>query len=127
MGGKCFCTWRWATRRVTATGRTSSGTWVRRGLNTPVLITTDGAPGLIRAIEENWPDSLRQRCLAHKTRNVLDKVLNDVRAEVRAMVQSAYYAPNRRVGEMIAQDLLDRHEDQYPSAMKAFTEDLEAC
>ena len=47
---------------------------VRRGLPTPVLVTTDGAPGLIRAVEEVFPTSLRQRCLAHKTRNVTDKV-----------------------------------------------------
>ena len=39
---------------------------VRRGLRVPVLITTDGAPGLIRAADEVWPKSLRQRCLAHK-------------------------------------------------------------
>ena len=41
---------------------------VRRGLRTPVLVTTDGAPGLIRATAEVWGKSLRQRCLAHKMR-----------------------------------------------------------
>lgn len=35
-----------------------------RNLNDPVLISTDGAPGLIRAVEEVFPKSLRQRCLA---------------------------------------------------------------
>lgn len=47
---------------------------VKHGLQTPVLITTDGAPGLIRAVEEVFPRSLRLRCLPHKMRNVLDKV-----------------------------------------------------
>jgi putative transposase len=47
---------------------------VRRGLRAPVQTTTDGSPGVIRAVEEVFPHSLRQRCLAHKTRNVLDKV-----------------------------------------------------
>ncbi|GMR09686.1 MAG: hypothetical protein BMS9Abin28_0506 [Anaerolineae bacterium] len=97
----------------------------RRGLPPPGLITTDGAPGLIRAVEEAWPKSLRQRCLAHKIRNVIDKVPDGTKADVKAMAQSAYYAPNRQVGEMFAQDLLDRYQDQYPSAMKAFTEGLE--
>jgi putative transposase len=98
-----------------------------RGLSVPVLIVTDGAPGLIRAVEEAWPQSLRQRCLAHKIRNVIDKVPDHARAEVKSMVKSAYYAPNRDIAEMIAQDLLQRYQDLYPSAVKAFTDDLEAC
>jgi putative transposase len=98
-----------------------------RGLQEPVLVTTDGAPGLIRAVDEAWPNSLRQRCLAHKIRNVVDKVPDNAREEVKAMVHSTYYAPNREVGEMIAKDLLQRYQDLYPSAMKSFTDDLEAC
>jgi transposase-like protein len=98
-----------------------------RGLPAPILVATDGAPGLIRAVEEAWPNSLRQRCLAHKIRNVVDKVPDNAREEVKAMVHSTYYAPNREVGEMIAKDLLQRYQDLYPSAMKSFTDDLEAC
>ena len=33
-----------------------------RGMNDLVLVATDGAPGLIRAVEEVFPQSLRQRC-----------------------------------------------------------------
>jgi len=42
----------------------------RRGLRDPLLTVTDGAPGLIRAVEECLPRSLRQRCLAHRMRNL---------------------------------------------------------
>jgi len=38
-----------------------------RGLPAPILVTTDGAPGLIRAVDEAWPNSLRQRCLGAYT------------------------------------------------------------
>jgi putative transposase len=38
---------------------------VRRGLWAPTLIVGDGAPGLIRAIEDLWPSSDRQRCTVH--------------------------------------------------------------
>src|ERR1700691_6412000 len=37
-----------------------------RGLGDPLLVVSDGAPGLIRAIEEGFPRSARQRCLAHR-------------------------------------------------------------
>ena len=35
-----------------------------RGLGDPLLVVSDGAPGIIRAIEECFPRSARQRCLA---------------------------------------------------------------
>ncbi|MFN2247214.1 MAG: IS256 family transposase [Candidatus Promineifilaceae bacterium] len=100
---------------------------VRRGLRAPVLTTTDGSPGLMRAVEEIFPNSLRQRCLAHKTRNVLDKVPDSARAEAKAMIQAAYYAPNQEVARMIAAQVLETYQSQYPSAMKSFQDDWEAC
>ncbi|BAS29375.1 transposase [Limnochorda pilosa] len=41
---------------------------VSRGLQTPLTATTEGAPGLIRAVEDMGPKSLRVRCWAHKAR-----------------------------------------------------------
>lgn len=100
---------------------------VRRGLNTPLLIATDGAPGLIKAVEEMWPMSLRQRCLAHKMRNVLAKVPLSARDELKAAIRAVYYAPNREVAEMLAKVVLERYQGPYPSAMRSLREDLEAC
>jgi transposase-like protein len=40
----------------------------------PLLVVSDGAPGVIRAIEECFPRSARQRCLVHKMRNLQSKV-----------------------------------------------------
>jgi putative transposase len=99
---------------------------VRRGLQTPVMVTTDGAPGLIRAVEEVFPNSLRQRCLAHKTRNVTDKVPDSVRAEIKNAVRAAYYAPNREVADMIAADVLKTYQRAYPAAMRSFQDDWKA-
>lgn len=100
---------------------------VGRGLRVPILITTDGAPGLIRAVKEVFPKSLRQRCLAHKTRNVLDKVPDSDREEVKATIRAAYYAPNQEVAKQVAADLLKKYEKLYPSAMTSFQDDWEAC
>lgn len=100
---------------------------VGRGLRAPVQITTDGAPGLIRAVKEVFPKSLRQRCLAHKTRNVISKVPDRVRAEIKAAIQAAYYAPNQDVAEMVAADVVAKYQQPYPSAMKSFQADWDAC
>jgi len=48
---------------------------VARGLSTPpVLVVSDGAPGLCAALDQVFPHARRQRCLIHRARNVLAKV-----------------------------------------------------
>jgi putative transposase len=42
-----------------------------RGLTCPLLVVSDGARGLIAAIEQVFPQALRQRCLIHRERNEL--------------------------------------------------------
>jgi transposase-like protein len=49
-----------------------------------VLVIPDGAPGLIGAVEQVFPCSLRQRCLVHRARNLLAKVPTHAQAEVKA-------------------------------------------
>ncbi len=38
-----------------------------RGLASPLLVISDGAPGLIAAIEQAYPRALRQRCVIHRS------------------------------------------------------------
>src|SRR5881275_1018152 len=40
----------------------------RRGLRSPWLVVSDGAPGLIKAIDELWPEADRGRCAVHYAR-----------------------------------------------------------
>src|SRR5262249_36480937 len=68
-----------------------------RGLNEPLLITSDGAPGIIKAIEVCFPRAARQRCLAHRMRNLASKVPEKVWPEFKARVQAAYQAPSRAI------------------------------
>jgi hypothetical protein len=44
-----------------------------RGLASPVLVISDGAPGLIAAIEQAYPQALRQRCLIHRSRKEITR------------------------------------------------------
>ena len=54
-----------------------------RGLASPLLIISDGAPGLISAIEQAYPQALRQRCVIHRARNILAKIPAGMQAEVK--------------------------------------------
>ena len=66
-----------------------------RGLGDPLLVVSDGASGIIRAIEECFPRSARQRCLAHRMRNLAAKVSADPWPEFKARVTACYQAPSR--------------------------------
>src|SRR5207247_10949681 len=56
---------------------------IARGLGAPMLIVADGAPGLIKAIEQCWPASDRQRCCVHRARNVYAKLPESERERVK--------------------------------------------
>lgn len=99
----------------------------RRGLGDPVLVVTDGAPGLIRAVEECFPQSLRQRCLAHRMRNIVAKLPEEITAEFRQAVQASYQAPSPLMAEALRDHVVETYERGYPSAVRCFLEDFEAC
>ncbi|MBK6886489.1 MAG: transposase [Tetrasphaera sp.] len=55
----------------------------RAGLSSPLLVICDGAAGLIAAIEQVFPNALRQRCLVHRLRNIEAKIPAGMQAEIR--------------------------------------------
>ncbi len=99
----------------------------RRGLANPVLVVTDGAPGLIRAVEECFPTSLRQRCLVHRARTLAAKLPDDVRAEVQQAASAAYQAPSLAMARALRADVVTRYGATYPAAVACVEEDFEAC
>src|SRR2546429_1094785 len=103
-----------------------------RGLPSPLLVISDGAAGLIAAIEQAFPRALRQRCLIHRARNVLAKVPAGMQAEVKDAYWKIFDTEglktppgpglveiiDARISEMAA-----RYATSYPSAMKCLTTD----
>ena len=55
-----------------------------RGLRPPLLVISDGGAGLIGAVELVLADSLRQRCLIHRARNILARVPKHAQGQVKA-------------------------------------------
>ncbi len=98
-----------------------------RGLGDPVLVVSDGAPGVIRAIEECFPRSARQRCLAHRMRNLAGKVPTDLWPEFKARVTACYQAPSRAIARDLARGVRADYAGSLPSAVACFEDDFEAC
>jgi putative transposase len=102
---------------------------VRRGLRSPLLVVADGAPGLVRAISELWPDADRQRCTVHRLRNVLAKLPE--RPGLHERVRGAYWAALEAAttpaeAEAGLRALVGDLEREYPSAAACLADDLVA-
>jgi putative transposase len=101
----------------------------RRGLRSPLLVVTDGAPGLIRAVDELWPDADRGRCTVHRLRNVLAKLPD--RPGLHARVRAAYWAAldaamSPAEAEHGLRVLVGELAGDFPSAAACLADDLEA-
>src|SRR5213595_3450310 len=99
----------------------------RRGLPDALLVASDGAPGMIRAIEECLPRSIRQRCLAHKMRNLQSKVPEDVWPEFRARAAACYQAASPALARLLRDDIAVTYGNDLPSAVACLDDDFEAC
>ena len=99
---------------------------IRRGLRIPASITSDGAPGLLNAIEAVFDKSLRIRCWYHKLGNLRSKLPEEGADEVLAHARAVRDAPTHEAGEARAGELIERFGELYPAAVASFAEDLQA-
>ena len=98
-----------------------------RGVGDPLLVASDGAPGIIKSIDTCFPRSARQRCLAHRMRNLAAKMPEDHWPDFKARVQAAYQAPSRAIAHDLGEGLVADYESTLPSAVACFLDDFEAC
>jgi len=115
------------TKEDTASCRAFFEDLKRRGLPDPLLVTTDGAPGLIRAVEECFPRSARQRCLVHRMRNLQSKVPDPLWPEFKERVRAVYQAPSASTAHILAEELVCLYQADLPSAVSCFQDDFDAC
>jgi len=115
------------TKESTECGKELLADLKRRSLKDPLLVATDEAPGLIRAVEECFPLSLRQRCLAQRMRSILAKVPREHAAESRQTVRAVYEAPSLALAKTLSADLIERFSHTHPAAVACFEEDFDAC
>lgn len=99
---------------------------VSRGLQTPLTITTDGAPGLTKAVDIVWPKSYRIRCWFHKMQNLRSKVSALAWPEFKSLVCDARDAPTYEDGEARMNKIIDKYQWEFPEACRSLKEDMGA-
>jgi transposase-like protein len=99
----------------------------RRGLSGHGLavIVTDGGAGLLAALPLVYPRARVQRCWAHKTRNVLDKVRRADRERLKRDLHRISHAPHRPAARSAARRFVERWNPHYPLAVRCLAQDLE--
>jgi len=100
---------------------------IKRGLRLPLLVVSDGSPGLLKALASCFPESRRQRCLVHKLRNISNKLPQNVLEEIMHKIKTVYYQTDKEIAMMYAEKVVREYASIYPSAIKCFEEDLESC
>lgn len=106
---------------------------VDRGLRSPLLVVSDGAPGLIDAIELVFQKALRQRCAVHRVRNLVAKVPKHAEDQVKAEFWAIFNDIEAEPGEPAVAEARERARrfstkwrKLYPGMVECFEEDQEA-
>lgn len=99
-----------------------------RGLRTDraVLVVIDGGKALAKAVRNVFgARAIVQRCQAHKTRNVVEQLPDELRPSVRQAMRDAYAANDADRARTMLVNLGRRLRDEHPGATASLDEGLD--
>jgi putative transposase len=99
---------------------------LERRMRAPTTITSDGAPGLIAAINTVFDKTIRIRCWFHRLANLRAKLPDETAGEVLAHVYAVRDAPTLDAARAAADRFINTFGRDYPAAIACFTDDLDA-
>lgn len=89
------------------------------------MIATDGGTGLHQALQIIYPKTALQRCWAHKSRNVLDKVKKIDQPAVKKALNRISHAANGREAREAYWRFSSRWNKAYPKAVACLKKDFD--
>jgi len=98
-----------------------------RGLRCPVLTTSDGCAGMIKAIEDVFPESARQRCLFHMRGTLLSAAPADLRVELKQKLDEVFEASDYHTALSNARQLVKDYTGKAQSFVDKFQRHMQAC
>jgi putative transposase len=99
-----------------------------RGLHTdrPTLVVIDGSKALAKAVRNVFGErAIVQRCQAHKSRNVVDQLPDQMKPSVRQALRDAYAESNADRARTMLMNLVRRLRDDHPGAAASLEEGLD--
>lgn len=98
---------------------------IRRGLKTEEvkLVIADGAKGPIKSIVSHFGREKLQRCVVHKTRNILDKCPKNLHEELKAKLNRLWNQTSRFEAEQYLECLVKEYGEVARRAIECLLED----
>jgi putative transposase len=96
-----------------------------RGVTEVDLLVTDGHDGLLAAVSALFPATLRQRCLVHKQRNVMNAIPKREQAEVAAELTGIWKQEKKEDALLNLAAFKAKYQKRYPEAVRSLCEDEE--
>jgi transposase-like protein len=99
-----------------------------RGLKDPLLVCSDGNQGVIHAIDSHFPTGFRQRCLKHRSENILDAVPVEHQDRVWKLLKPIFYgATSLEQAKQFAKRFRDAFKKEFTTAVERLDADLDQC
>jgi len=99
----------------------------QRGLKQVDLWITDGNQAMFKAIDQKFPGSQRQRCVAHKLQNVLGYLPKERHAQIEPELKAIFYQESRTQADQALAAFCAKYEKHYPTAVACLRRDSDAC
>ncbi len=96
-----------------------------RGMTEVDLIVTDGHDGLLAAVSSLFPATLRQRCLVHKQRNVMNAIPKREHQEVTTELTGIWKQEKKEDALLNLAAFKAKYRQRYPEAVRSLLEDEE--
>src|SRR5205807_9019043 len=96
-----------------------------RGVSQIDLIVTDGHDGLLAAVGALFPATLRQRCLVHKQRNVMNAIAHREHKEVATELAGIFKQEKKEDALLDLAAFKAKYRLRYPEAIRSLCEDEE--
>jgi putative transposase len=96
-----------------------------RGVTEVDLIVTDGHDGLLAAVSSLFPATLRQRCLVHKQRNVMNAIPHREQKEVSTELAGIWKQEKKEDALLNLTAFKAKYRQRYPEAVRSLMEDEE--
>jgi transposase-like protein len=81
--------------------------------------------GLANAIKKQFHNASWQRCQTHFSKNLLDKIPNTRKAEVKAHLTDIYNAPDKEAAIARKDDMVGKYKKEFPKAMNLLDDSFE--
>jgi putative transposase len=95
------------------------------GMTEVDLMVTDGHDRLLAAVSSLFPATLRQRCLVHKRRNVMNAIAHREQKEVGAELAAIWKQEKKEDALLNLAAFKAKYQKRYPEAIRSLCEDEE--